>query len=216
MPALKDLAVEVGAGCVHSSAARNGRHAPSAAMITKTTKITIETEGMLVVRQGRTVMAWCSECHAEVEAMLCEETSVVQLLGGIHAGSLHVCRSRAARHRSAFRLSCSFPNPAKFSNSTFPSEGSPRRRRTMNRMNYAPIRAARFHRLAMVTRLIVHRLARACFVRRVRERRTLCVRGHKQPAVWHGGSRDRSLSRNRQSDARRHVQPGVGTGWPPL
>jgi hypothetical protein len=61
-------------------------------MITRTTRITIETEGMLVVRQGRTVMAWCPECHAEVEVMLCEETSVAQLLGGALPGSLHICR----------------------------------------------------------------------------------------------------------------------------
>jgi hypothetical protein len=61
-------------------------------MITKTTKITIETEAMLVVRRGQTVMAWCPKCQAEVEVMLCEDTSVAQLLGGMRAGSLHVWR----------------------------------------------------------------------------------------------------------------------------
>jgi len=61
-------------------------------MITKTTKITIETEAMLVVHHGRTVMTWCPKCQAEVEVMLCEDTSVAQLLGGMHAGSLHVWR----------------------------------------------------------------------------------------------------------------------------
>ena len=61
-------------------------------MITRTTKITIETEGMLIVRQGRTVAAWCPECHAEVEVMLCDDTSLAQLLGGMRAGSLHVWR----------------------------------------------------------------------------------------------------------------------------
>jgi hypothetical protein len=61
-------------------------------MITRTTKITIETEAMLVVHHGRTVKTWCAQCQAEVEVMLCEDTSVAQLLGGIHAGSLHVWR----------------------------------------------------------------------------------------------------------------------------
>lgn len=61
-------------------------------MITRTTKITIETEGLVVVRQGRTVVTWCPACQAEVEVMLCEDTSVAQLLGGIPAGSLHVWR----------------------------------------------------------------------------------------------------------------------------
>jgi hypothetical protein len=62
-------------------------------MITKTTKIMIETESVLVVRHGRAVVMWCSKCQAEVEVMLCEHTSVAQLLAGIGAGSLHVWRS---------------------------------------------------------------------------------------------------------------------------
>ncbi len=61
-------------------------------MITRTTKITIETDGMLVVRQGRTVVTWCPECNAEVETMLCDDAFLAQLLAGIHAGSLHVWR----------------------------------------------------------------------------------------------------------------------------
>lgn len=61
-------------------------------MITRTTKITIETEGMMVVRQGRTVVTWCPECKAEVEAMLCDDALLAQLLAGIRVGSLHVWR----------------------------------------------------------------------------------------------------------------------------
>ena len=74
------------------NAAGRKRLTPSAAMITRTTKITIETEGMSVVRQGRTVVAWCPECQAEVEVMLCEDTCISQLLGGIRAGLPHVWR----------------------------------------------------------------------------------------------------------------------------
>lgn len=61
-------------------------------MITRTTKITIETEATLAVRQGRTVVAWCPECHAEVEVMRCEDTLVAQFLGGLRGGLLHVCQ----------------------------------------------------------------------------------------------------------------------------
>lgn len=61
-------------------------------VITRTTKITIETEGMLVLRQGRTVVAWCPECQAEVEVMLLDDASLLQLLSGLRGGLLHVCR----------------------------------------------------------------------------------------------------------------------------
>ena len=68
-------------------------------MITKTTRITIETEAMFVVSRGPTVVAWCPECQAEVEVMLCEDNSVAQLVGGISAGSLHVWRPAGSSTR---------------------------------------------------------------------------------------------------------------------
>ncbi len=61
-------------------------------MITRTTKITIETEVMLVVRHSRTVMAWCPKCQAEVEVVVSEESSIARLLGEVRATSLHVWR----------------------------------------------------------------------------------------------------------------------------
>jgi hypothetical protein len=61
-------------------------------MITRTTKITIETEGILAVRQGRTVVTWCPECQAEVEVMLCEDPALGQLLDGLRGALLHVYR----------------------------------------------------------------------------------------------------------------------------
>ena len=92
MPALKTARSGLGQDAFIQAPLEAGGNVRNAAMITRTTKITIETEGMLVVRRGRTVMAWCPECHAEVEVMLCEETSVAQLLGGALPGSLHICR----------------------------------------------------------------------------------------------------------------------------
>jgi hypothetical protein len=60
-------------------------------MAVRTTKITIETEGLFLVRQARTVVTWCPGCEAEVEAMLLDEdTPAAQLLGGLPTGTLHI------------------------------------------------------------------------------------------------------------------------------
>ena len=60
-------------------------------MVVRTTKITIETEGLFIVRQARTVVSWCPGCEAEVETMLLDEdTPAAQLLGGPPTGTLHI------------------------------------------------------------------------------------------------------------------------------
>jgi hypothetical protein len=43
------------------------------AAVVKTTRITIETESLLVVRRGKTIVTWCPACCAEVEAMSVED-----------------------------------------------------------------------------------------------------------------------------------------------
>jgi hypothetical protein len=61
-------------------------------MTVRTTKITIETEGLLVVSRSRTVVAWCPGCQAEVEVVLLgEDTPAAQLLGELPPGTLHIC-----------------------------------------------------------------------------------------------------------------------------
>jgi hypothetical protein len=62
-------------------------------MAVKTTKITIESEGLLVIRQARTVVAWCPACQAEVEVVLVGEDTA-QLLRGLPAGGLHMWSPR--------------------------------------------------------------------------------------------------------------------------
>jgi len=42
------------------------------AVVVKTTRITIETESLLVVRRGKTIVTWCPVCCAEVEVMTVE------------------------------------------------------------------------------------------------------------------------------------------------
>ena len=74
---------------------QQGRRNESADMLARTTKITIETEGLLVVRQGRTVVTWCPDCQAEVDVMLSgEDTSFAELLRGVPAGAVHQWRDR--------------------------------------------------------------------------------------------------------------------------
>jgi len=59
------------------------------AMAVRTTKITIETEGLLVIRQARTVVTWCPGCQAEVDVVLLGEDTA-QLLNGLPTGPLHI------------------------------------------------------------------------------------------------------------------------------
>jgi hypothetical protein len=64
-------------------------------MVVKTTKITIETESLLVVHKGRTLVAWCQSCDAETEVMTLEgesflqETSSLLVSDWLAAGQLH-------------------------------------------------------------------------------------------------------------------------------
>ncbi len=58
-------------------------------MRVRTTKITIETEGLLVMSQGRTMLTWCPGCQAEVEVVVLGEDTA-QLLSGLPAGTLHM------------------------------------------------------------------------------------------------------------------------------
>ena len=91
MPALKTVLWGLGQDALIQRG-RPGWPTQSAAMITRLTKVTIETEGIVVVRQGRIVMTWCPGCQAEVEVILCDEDFIAQLQAGIGLGSLHVWR----------------------------------------------------------------------------------------------------------------------------
>ena len=44
-------------------------------VVVKTTRITIETENLLVVRKGKTIITWCPACCADVEVMMLEGVS---------------------------------------------------------------------------------------------------------------------------------------------
>ena len=46
----------------------------------KQTKITIETDSLLILRGGNSTRAWCPRCGAEVEMIALENTGVVSNL----------------------------------------------------------------------------------------------------------------------------------------
>jgi hypothetical protein len=58
-------------------------------MVVRATKITIETEGLLVIHRARTVVSWCPGCQAEVDVVLLGEDTA-QLLSGLPTGTLHI------------------------------------------------------------------------------------------------------------------------------
>src|ERR1700739_57598 len=64
-------------------------------MVVKTTRITIETESLLVVRRGKTIVTWCPACCADAEAMALEGTCLGEdipptlLSDWLPAGKLH-------------------------------------------------------------------------------------------------------------------------------
>jgi hypothetical protein len=90
---VKDVLLPARAGCGHSTPF-DRRRIRSEAMAVRTTKITIETEGLLVARQARTVVAWCAGCQAEVEVMLLDQNDpAAQLLAGQPIGKLHLWTS---------------------------------------------------------------------------------------------------------------------------
>lgn len=47
-------------------------------MTAKTTRITVETETLLVIRRAKTVLARCPECHAEVEVITVDNDALAE------------------------------------------------------------------------------------------------------------------------------------------
>jgi hypothetical protein len=65
------------------------------AVTAKTTRITIETETLLVIRRAKAVLAWCPGCCAEVEVItldsdnLAEPVMAAQIQQWLGTGKLH-------------------------------------------------------------------------------------------------------------------------------
>jgi hypothetical protein len=54
-------------------------------VMTKTTRITVETETQLVIRRAKAISAWCPGCRAEVDAIALDNDS---LAGSITAAQI--------------------------------------------------------------------------------------------------------------------------------
>ena len=65
-------------------------------MVQRTTRITVETDTVLVVRRATAARAWCPKCAAEVDAItltpesLSEAATANQLAVWLDTGRLHV------------------------------------------------------------------------------------------------------------------------------
>jgi tRNA nucleotidyltransferase/poly(A) polymerase len=71
---------------------------------TRTTRITVETETLLVIRRAKAALAWCVDCGAEVNVItienhnLAESITVAQIREWRNTGKLHLWQ---APHGSA-------------------------------------------------------------------------------------------------------------------
>ena len=65
-------------------------------MAGKTTRITVETETFVIVRDARAAMSWCPGCHAEVDVVtfdagsLAEPATAAQIRQWQATGKLHL------------------------------------------------------------------------------------------------------------------------------
>ena len=94
-------------------------------MITRTTRITIETESTLIVRKGRTVVTWCPECQAEVPVMLCEDSSLIRLLGGFISNPLHMWHAAGSSTLICLPSLLQVSQPSNVQSPHIPDESSP-------------------------------------------------------------------------------------------
>jgi probable HAF family extracellular repeat protein len=66
------------------------------AMVLKTTRITVETDTLMVIRRAKAVLAWCPDCHAQVNVIalgsdsLAEAATAAQLQQWLDTGKLHL------------------------------------------------------------------------------------------------------------------------------
>ena len=69
-------------------------------MVLRTTRITVETESLMVVRRAKATVAWCPDCHAEVDVItltqdsFSELTTAAQMQRWLGTGKLHLWQSR--------------------------------------------------------------------------------------------------------------------------
>jgi hypothetical protein len=66
------------------------------AVVRKTTRITVETETLVIVRHAKAAMSWCPGCRAEVDVVtldsdsLIEPATAAQIREWLATGKLHL------------------------------------------------------------------------------------------------------------------------------
>lgn len=66
----------------------------------RTTKITVETETVTILRTASTALAWCPQCGAEVEVIATESGNLSSQIQEWHrAGKVHVWREASGEIR---------------------------------------------------------------------------------------------------------------------
>lgn len=66
------------------------------AVAVKTTRITIETKTLIIVRRAKAALAWCPDCRAEVDVItldndrLAEPATAAQIHEWLGTGKLHL------------------------------------------------------------------------------------------------------------------------------
>jgi hypothetical protein len=94
----EDFPAPLRSGCNQSKPLQQRKGGWERAVVVKTTRITIETENLLVVRRGKSIVTWCPACCAEVEVMMLEGDSLGEgipssyLAGWLKTGKLHLWR----------------------------------------------------------------------------------------------------------------------------
>jgi hypothetical protein len=69
------------------------------AMAVKTTRITVETETLMIIRRAKVALAWCPECLSEVEVIMLDGGSLAEPFTAelvrkwLAAGRLHLWRT---------------------------------------------------------------------------------------------------------------------------
>lgn len=48
------------------------------AVAVKTTRITVETETLIIVRRAKATLAWCPDCRAEVDVITLDHDSLIE------------------------------------------------------------------------------------------------------------------------------------------
>jgi hypothetical protein len=95
----EDFYAPLRSGCNQSKPLQVRRADQERAVVVKTTRITIETENLLVVHRAKTTETWCTACCANVEVIMLERDSLSEDIPSsylgvwLRTGKLHLWRT---------------------------------------------------------------------------------------------------------------------------